>query len=807
MSAAHESKPPPSSRGARGARGGGRRANFGGSLTSSDSNRVASSSSRARSNNPSRAPRPSKHHAESNDASTAVGTLATVPVEAAQPQCNAQDDHNSGDNDNDELPPEAELCFICADPIKLVSVARCDHRTCHICALRLRILYKKDECTFCKSKIDRLIFTSSLTKSFSDFEPADIPYTDKKLPISFETKEALEESVLLLRYNCPDPNCEVACTGWKDYKAHIRRDHHRLVCQLCISNKKIFAHEHTLHTEQSLVAHEKAEHRLCEYDRQLFYSDDELFTHMRDRHEQCHICKASGSDEERWKYYRDYDMLEKHFRRDHWLCENSQCLQDKFQVFANEMDFKAHQLEKHGNELSTRERREALRIDAGFTYDDGATDAGLSFGGRGGKKGKARAQPSTAPATASAAEASGSNNRDVLRVSTLASRPHVPGAGPANHEFRRAMFGSGLTNAPTPQLVSTDPARTVAETRSVEQRHQAYMDQVTAMLGTSESRITSFRHAVRVFNKGESSARDLISTLHSLVGDLDRCAPLVKGLMELVDDADKTNALREAWDQYRNERTQFPSLTPAGSSVAIAAGTRSAGAGAGAGAGQRRGTLRSMKNSSAASSSLVWDNVERAASASSGHGSGGPVALRQHFPALTSSGPKPTASIPGSLAHAVAHAMPARANSSHPRSTSSAASNSASTTPKPFVERVHSTHSSGSVARGSGGFPSLPSNADRARLNAHKRALFASKSSTAPVSASLSGTSTPSASAWSAQAAERMDDFPEMATNRAGALDLDGLADALGASLRDSSTKARRNKGVQMMTLGGVHRG
>ncbi len=68
---------------------------------------------------------------------------------------------------------------------------------------------------------------------------------------------------------------------------------------------------------------------------------------MRDRHEQCHICKARGGEEERWKYYRDYDMLERHFRKDHWLCENKQCLDDKFQVFDSEMDFKAHQLERH----------------------------------------------------------------------------------------------------------------------------------------------------------------------------------------------------------------------------------------------------------------------------------------------------------------------------------------------------------------------------------------------------------------------------------------------------------------------------
>ena len=739
---------------------------------------------------------------------------AGAPSTSAQPN-----------DDDDELPPEGELCFICADPIKLTSVAPCDHRTCHICALRLRVLYKKDECTFCKSKIDRLIFTSSSTKSFADFKPADIPYTDRKLPISFETKEALEETVLLLRFNCPDPNCDVACTGWKDFKAHVRREHNRLVCQLCITNKKIFAHEHTLHTEQSLQAHEKAEHRLCEYDRLLFYSDDELFAHMRDRHEQCHICKGRGSEEERWKYYRDYDMLEKHFRRDHWLCENPDCLEKKFIVFDSEMDFKAHQLQEHGNELSTRERREALRIEANFSYDDGA-ESSRAGANRSGANKKAKGRANGGGAGPADAGGSSSDNTDVLGVSALASRAHVPGAGPANHASRRAMFGSGLTNpTPAPQGVSADHPRTVTDSRSIEERHQAYMDKVAATLN-SESRITSFRHSVRAFKNGESSARDLISTIHSLVGDMDDCAPLVNGLVDLLDDKDKSKALSDAWNGYRIERTQFPSLVPnAGPSSGITPGSGYAGAGS------RGNSLRSIKKSSAASSSQVWANVERAASASSGHGAGKPVALREHFPSLgNASSSHGSPSIPGSLAHAVAHNAATR--SAAPGAKWSAASSavaSGSSTPKPFVARVHSASgSSRSVNTTSkAAFPSLPTNAARSAINAHKKALFASKHAAgsgavgggsgkhSPLGGA-SGAATPgsgSSTPWTPQAG-RIDDFPEMPSGSGGAAglgSLDGLSEALVASQQESggasAGRKKKGKGVQVLSFGGVHRG
>ena len=45
---------------------------------------------------------------------------------------------------------DGAVCWICAESVKYWSVSECNHRTCHVCALRLRALYKKMECTFCK---------------------------------------------------------------------------------------------------------------------------------------------------------------------------------------------------------------------------------------------------------------------------------------------------------------------------------------------------------------------------------------------------------------------------------------------------------------------------------------------------------------------------------------------------------------------------------------------------------------------------------------------------------------------------------
>jgi len=34
-------------------------------------------------------------------------------------------------------------------------------------------------------------------------------------------------------------------------------------------------------------------HPLCEFCRECFFSDDELYVHMRERHEECFICKRN----------------------------------------------------------------------------------------------------------------------------------------------------------------------------------------------------------------------------------------------------------------------------------------------------------------------------------------------------------------------------------------------------------------------------------------------------------------------------------------------------------------------------------
>lgn len=45
---------------------------------------------------------------------------------------------------------EADVCFICANPAAHYSIAPCNHTTCHICGLRMRALYKSNDCAHCR---------------------------------------------------------------------------------------------------------------------------------------------------------------------------------------------------------------------------------------------------------------------------------------------------------------------------------------------------------------------------------------------------------------------------------------------------------------------------------------------------------------------------------------------------------------------------------------------------------------------------------------------------------------------------------
>lgn len=616
---------------------------------------------------------------------------------------------------------EAEVCFICASNVVHNSVAPCNHRTCHICALRLRALYKTRACAHCRSEAKYVIFTDDPTKRYEDFVIADFQCTDDVLGIQYEQQEIYDDTLLLLRYNCPDNDCDIACWGWPDLHRHVRGVHHKVLCDLCTRNKKVFTHEHDLFTQQELRKHEKfgddnpgavdqsgfKGHPECGFCRQRFYGDDELYTHCRDKHEKCHICDRRNPARQQ-QYYVDYNSLEQHFGNDHFLCADQECMDKKFVVFESEMDLKAHQLEAHPNGLSKDARRDARRVDiSAFDYRTPHQD---NRGGRREREVRGRGRgrdPNTEALPQSSAQPIRRDELAFQRQMAIQSAQSAtartfggqltpsdayaarPAGGtrntvtaPRNHTSTNSSFpaidnlhiDSSSNNVPTSSSPAPTPAMTPQE-QARRLQHSAIMDRASTMLKHDQNKLSDFRSSVSSYRTSVITASQLIDSFFSLfdvpAADLGK---LVKELADIYENEAKRNGLLKAWNDWRAINEDYPSLPGPGG---ISPGSSASAAGSG---GLR--VLR-LKNSTAQSSR----------SAVSKKGSWGNA---------TSSNPFPAMPAPASVN---------RAGAGRVGPTPWAASSSSSSKPPPAASRPASrVATSTGKANGASGdlFPALP---------------------------------------------------------------------------------------------------
>ncbi|CAK5276974.1 unnamed protein product [Mycena citricolor] len=515
----------------------------------------------------------------------------------ATPPSDGQVDTASKPAATADVQDDDEICFICADPVKYWAVSNCNHRTCHVCSLRLRALYKKNECTFCKEPQPSIVYTTSPDASYGSFELENMMFKDAKLAIYFETQEMMEETLLLLRFNCPDTDCDFIGNSWSDVKLHVRATHGRLMCDLCIRHKKVFAHEHALYPPNILPLHlpsasrhrngkskdketekdiEGGIHPLCEFCRECFFSSDELYPHMRETHEECFVCKRNGV---RDQYFLNYPALETHFGDAHYPCTHATCQAQKFVVFGSELDLKAHSVEEHGGEMDKGGRRDARRVEP--TWD------GVAGGGRHGH----------------------GRNREHARDPPPAAPPQrPPGAGRRREGFGATLTVEGeSTPAPSPTPTPPPPSRSDVDPATAE-RHASFLARMAQFAPNATTAVPAARAAIRSFRANESSARDLISTFWSILdAKREATTSVVNGLVDLLDDDEQREAVLAAWRAFDIEqRQQFPDLA-----VPTAVGSGYSGIAS--------GRVLNAKHATAGRTgrSQVWDRVAQAAGSSS----------------------------------------------------------------------------------------------------------------------------------------------------------------------------------------------
>lgn len=241
-----------------------------------------------------------------------------------------------------------------------------NHRVCHICSLRLRALYKNNKCALCKSDLHRVVFTMSRSLLFESYDLSSFQF-DAKLSVYFETDQIKNETCTLLKRNCPVVECAESAESWPALIKHVKKSHDgKLFCEICTRNKKVFTHgiffvdlvEHVLFSNvAALKSHQRegdpddpsfkgillsspSGHPNCDFCNTRFYDVDALYEHCK-KHETCFLCIRNGI---RHQYHENYVELEKHFKSDHFLCPERECLEKKFVVFDSEIDLRGHQV-------------------------------------------------------------------------------------------------------------------------------------------------------------------------------------------------------------------------------------------------------------------------------------------------------------------------------------------------------------------------------------------------------------------------------------------------------------------------------
>ncbi len=417
--------------------------------------------------------------------------------------------------------------------------------------------------------------------------------------------------MLLLRYNCPDESCDYAGLGWPDLHRHVRSVHHKKMCDLCTRYKKLFTHEHELLTDRGLERHMRhgddkpgavdqtgfKGHPLCSFCGERFYDDDKLYEHCRNKHERCFICDRRDSRQPH--YYRNYNELEKHFSKDHFLCLDRECLEKKFCVFESELDLKAHQLSEHGNSLSKDVRRD-VQVVSMSDFDFRPAYQGGSGRSHQGRPGRGRDPNADAPAPSTLAQnmrrdeiafqrqlaihsaQSISNRTFGSHLSHAAPTPAQSAAsGSSSATAQNGSFSSSTaTAARSVALASSDrmlfdpmEPRMVADLANLSPqdrarlvRHGAVLERASNLLGSNPAKISEFRSHISSYRSGKWSAVQLIDAFSNLFNETSDTAlgSLVREVADLFDDPEKADALRKALNDRRVVQEDYPSLPTLG---------------------------------------------------------------------------------------------------------------------------------------------------------------------------------------------------------------------------------------------------
>lgn len=278
------------------------------------------------------------------------------------------------DQGNSQQSESENTCVVCFKRTLIFSVGSCNHPVCFECSARMRCLLLQNECPICRQDLPKVIFTKTIDSYSTLDKTTRSGLFEKKYRIIFADLDIQKSFYHLLEHRCP--KCENLFVDFHKLKEHVRKTHEHFYCEICTENLKIFSSERRCYNRTELAQHRRVGdaddkshrgHPRCDYCELRYLDKDELFRHLRREHYFCHLCDADGVN----LFYGTIREMRDHFKAEHFLCEEEDCLDEEFSavaVFRTEIDLRAHKATVHSKTMSRAEVKQARVLELDFSY-------------------------------------------------------------------------------------------------------------------------------------------------------------------------------------------------------------------------------------------------------------------------------------------------------------------------------------------------------------------------------------------------------------------------------------------------------
>ncbi|KAL0029599.1 hypothetical protein WJX79_007267 [Trebouxia sp. C0005] len=275
--------------------------------------------------------------------------------------------------------------------MQVVSIGKCNHKAvCERCSLRLIMLYQDTRCPLCKADLEQVVMAQWINP-----EPHDWPQYASRLRQLWHNPKWCRS---IFVDDAPVPGGHRPFPSNTALTKHVTAQHQQHMCTVCLDARRSFPLELPFFASQKeLQAHLASAHTFCGFCNVHFFSGEELWEHVHDRHFTCQLCMRHGTH----SHFNAADDLTQHLRQDHFLCIEEEC-QDCFVAFDSLQQLQEHHRDFHSHRMPRWDPSRARHVPLSEIFPalgpshDRPTGPGARRDRQGGRRGAARGRPAAA---------------------------------------------------------------------------------------------------------------------------------------------------------------------------------------------------------------------------------------------------------------------------------------------------------------------------------------------------------------------------------------------------------------------------